>query len=365
MLRIISYITYVILLFIAQNLCAQTGQEKDSSDIRTQERVLQAIDAEKERVVKEEKSRLKKEVERIRQLESEGEITKEEAQDRKEGEARRTALNIENKLAVLENKRALVERGEEKGWEYLRGATLGIGIGNDYDGSGSRLIGIQFENPRRDKKYDRRTYSDIVVAFGFNNALIEGESLNDSPYKTGGSRFFELGWQWKTRVLKNSNAIRVNYGLSFQSNGLKPKENQYFEKEGEMTTLKTYPYDLKKSKFRQDNLVVPVFFEFGPSERTDHEDYFRYSTRRKFNVGIGGYAGVNLTSRQKLKYTREGSTSREKIKDNYNTNNFVYGLAAYAGIGGSSLYLKYDLNPVFKSPNVKQNNISLGLRFEL
>ncbi|RNL84499.1 hypothetical protein ED312_13805 [Sinomicrobium pectinilyticum] len=365
MLRIISYITYVILLFIAQNLCAQAAQEKDSSEIRTRERVLKAIDEEKERVVREEKSRLKKEVEFIRELETKGEITKEEAQNRKEEKARRTALNIENKLAVLENKRALVERGEEKGWEYLRGATLGIGIGSNYDGNGSRLIGIQFENVRKDKKYDRRTYSNIVVALGFNNALIEGESLNDSPYKTGGSRFFELGWQWKTRILKNSNAVRVSYGLSFQSNGLKPESNQYFEKEGEITRLKTYPYDLKKSKFRQDNLVVPVFFEFGPSKRTDYDDYFRYSTRKKINVGIGGYAGINLTSRQKLKYTSEGRTSREKIKDDYNTNNFVYGLAAYAGIGGSSLYLKYDLNPVFKSPNIKQNNISLGLRFEL
>ena len=113
MLRIISYITYVILLFIAQNLCAQTAQEKDSSEIRTRERVLKAIDEEKERVVKEEKSRLKKEVEFIRELETKGEITKEEAQNRKEEKARRTALNIENKLAVLENKRALVDRGEE------------------------------------------------------------------------------------------------------------------------------------------------------------------------------------------------------------------------------------------------------------
>ncbi len=139
----------------------------------------------------------------------------------------------------------------------------------------------------------------------------------------------------------------------------------YFEKEGEETSLQTYPYRLKKSKFRQDNLVIPVFFEFGPSRRVQHDAYFRYSTRKKFRIGLGGYAGLNLTSRQKLRYDREGSTGREKIKDDYNTNNFVYGLAAYAGIGGTSLYLKYDLNPIFKEPNIKQNNISLGLRFEL
>ncbi|WP_268224854.1 porin family protein [Sinomicrobium oceani] len=365
MLRIISYVTYVILLLIAQNLCAQTLSQKDSLDLRARERVLEAIDVRKERVVEEEKAKLKKEVEHIRELEDRGEISAGEARAKKEEEARKTALNIENKMAVLNNKRALVERGEEKGWEYLESSTIGIGIGNNYDGNGSRFLGVRFENKRKDKKYDRRTYSDIVVAVGFNNALTEGESLNDSPYKTGGSRFFELGWQWKTRVFKNSNAVRLSYGLSFQSNGLKPKDNMYFEKEGEETSLQTYPYRLKKSKFRQDNLVIPVFFEFGPSRRVQHDEYFRYSTRKKFRIGLGGYAGLNLTSRQKLRYDREGSTGREKIKDDYNTNNFVYGLAAYAGIGGTSLYLKYDLNPIFKEPNIKQNNISLGLRFEL
>jgi len=45
----------------------------------------------------------------------------------------------------------------------------------------------------------------MVLAFGLNNAIVEGESFDDSPYKIGGSRFFEIGWAWKTRVFKNSN----------------------------------------------------------------------------------------------------------------------------------------------------------------
>ncbi|UGU14865.1 hypothetical protein LS482_14320 [Sinomicrobium kalidii] len=363
MLRIIIYVTYVMVLFFTQVLSAQT--EKDSADIRLQERVLKALESERERVVKEEKNKLKENVQRIRELEDGGEISSEEAKQRKEAAAKKTALNIENKLAILENKTALVERGEDNGWEYLDSKTLGIGIGNDYDGNGSRLFGVRFENRDKKKKYDKRTYSDVVLAFGFNNALIDGASLNDTPYKAGGSRFFELGWQWKTRVLKHSNAIRVSYGLSFQSNGLKPKDDKYFVTDGEETSLEEFPYDLKKSKLRFDNLVLPVFLEFGPSRKKEHDDYFRYSTRKKFTFGIGGYAGVNLVTKQKLKYSRNGDKNKEKRKEDYNTNDFIYGVAAYVGVGYTALYLKYDLNPIFKAPDVEQNNISLGLRFEL
>ncbi|RAV30705.1 porin family protein [Sinomicrobium soli] len=366
MLRIVMYVTLVTMTFIAQNLGAQTA--KDSLDMHRKERVLEALKKERERVVPEEKSRLKKEVERIQALQREGKISAGEAQRRKEQEAKRSALNIENRLAILDNKEALVERGEYAKLDLnaIEGSMLRIDFGTENEEDGDLLFGIEFKSDNKKKKYDKRTTSDLIIAVGLNNAIIEGQSLNDSPYKAWGSRFFELGWQWKTRLLKNSNAVRVSYGLSLHSNGLKPKDDRYFVSEGETTYLEPFPHKLKKAKFRQDHLVVPLFLEFGPSEKKEYDRYFRYSTRKKFKVGIGGYAGVNLTSRQKLKYRDEsGSHTKEKIKDSYNTNDFVYGLAAYVGAGDVSVYLKYDLNPIFRDPNPEQRNISLGLRFEL
>ena len=63
----------------------------------------------------------------------------------------------------------------------------------------------------------------MVFGIGFNAAIIEGQSLNDSPYKLGGSGYVELGWAWKTRLLKESNLLRLKYGLSFTWNKLKLK----------------------------------------------------------------------------------------------------------------------------------------------
>ena len=82
-------------------------------------------------------------------------------------------------------------------------------------------------------------------------------------------------------------------------------------------------------------------------------------------IGFGGYAGFNIGERQKLKYEDDGDKVKEKLKNNYNTNDLVYGLSAYLGWGGATLYGKYDLNPIFQDPNRELHNFSLGLRFDV
>ncbi len=148
-------------------------------------------------------------------------------------------------------------------------------------------------------------------------------------------------------------------------NGLKPTDNRYFTKEVGQTILKEFPNNLNKSKLTITNLVLPVHFEFGPSKKTERKDYFRYSTRNKFKFGIGGYAGFNIGTRQKLKYIIDGQRQKDKIKGGLNSSGLVYGLSSYVSFGSAALYVKYDLSPIFKDQTVKQNNISLGVRFDM
>ncbi|HMB63873.1 MAG TPA: hypothetical protein VKN36_12415, partial [Eudoraea sp.] len=161
------------------------------------------------------------------------------------------------------------------------------------------------------------------------------------------------------------NFMRINYGFSFQFNGLKPKDNQYFVLNNGQAELEEFDVELKKSKLRMDNLVFPVHFEFGPSRLRKTEEKMRYSLSRQFRIGIGGYGGFNLGSRQKLKYTRDGDKVKDKFKRSYSTNDLIYGISAYMGIEGVLLYAKYDLNPIFNDAPLDQRNISLGLRFDL
>jgi len=355
MRTLVFYLTLLLISFVVHNVA---GQEYNKEKIR-------ALREQKTEITEEEKAALKWEVEDINRRLDRGDLTTEEAKILKENAARTRALNIENRIAIIDNKIALLERNQGDALKEGKGFSIiddGDGISINVDGEPWHI----FEKNRRPPKYDRRTYSDPVIAIGFNNAIIEGQSLEDSPYKIGGSRFFELGWVWRTRVFQNSNFVRFTYGFSFQFNGLKPKDNQYFviNEEGQ-AELQEFEFELDKSKFRMDNLVFPLHFEFGPSRYRETEKTIRYSIQNQFRLGIGGYGGFNLSTRQKLKYDRAGENVKDKLKRGYNTTNFVYGLSAYAGFDGILLYVKYDLNPIFKDAEVEQRNISLGLRFDI
>jgi len=153
-------------------------------------------------IEEQEKKALKNEVEIINERLEKGEITQEDADATKRFMAEKRALNIENRIAIIDNKIELLKRNHESKYQYDEandGITFRIGKGDDTSNS---FIFFGDKNKDKPRKYDRRTSSDIVLAVGFNNAIIDGQSLDDSPYKFGGSRFFELGWAWKTRVFK-------------------------------------------------------------------------------------------------------------------------------------------------------------------
>jgi len=340
-MKILLTTTLAIFLLGVMNSYAQSD---DISDL-----LIELKDS-KEEVIANEKELLTTEVDGINKRLENNEITRAEADTLKKTAAEKHALNIENKLAIVDNNIELLERNGKDD--------------DDFDFSFNRIGKIDFgkNDPVR---YDRRTTSDLVFAVGLNNVIIDGQSLDDSPYKIGGSRFAELGIAWKTRVFKNSNWLRVKYGFSFQFNGLKPEDNRTFVDTGNQTELQTYPLDLDKSKFRMDNLVIPIHFEFGPSKKIVKDDHFRYSTHNQIKVGIGGYAGLNLRTLQKLKFTEDGHDIKQKSSGGYNTNNFIYGVSAYIGWHGVAVYAKYDLNTIFKDNPVEQRNVSLGLRFDM
>jgi hypothetical protein len=357
-------IIYLVVLFVSltvHNVAAQ--------DAVAYERKVELLKKSKDQINEQEKEALKIEVEEINKRYEKNQVSLDEAKVLKESAAKKRALNIENRIAIIENEILLLERNSGEVMDVETVDSTGVSaleINIDLKrADGSSMLGEERRRLKRELKYDRRTYSDFVIAAGFNNALFEGQSLNDSPYKIGGSRFFEIGWSWRTRVFEKSNFVRLNYGFSFQFNGLKPKGNQYFVIQDGQVELQEFEYGLRKSKFRMDNLVFPFYLEFGPSKVHKTSRTVRYSLTNQFRVGIGVFGGFNMSSRQVLKYNRNGDKVKTIQRGGFNTNELIYGLNAYIGYDGVLLYAKYDLNPIFKNAAIPQNIIALGLRFDL
>lgn len=346
MIKTITYITVLFLLFVNQVIAQE----------QTFEQKMKQLSIQIEEVVKLEKELLKKEIKTIEKAYNNDEITFEEAKSQKEKATQLHANNIKIKTGEI----------EEVVHDLVQGK-VDVKV-KEYSNPKQKNVSINWSSNRNDSLYKyKRTFSSLVVAFGFNNLMKDGNinSINDSDFKFSNSRFLELGINYKTRILKNTNGLYANYGLSLRYNTLKAKDNQYLVPNNNHTTLETYPLELKQSKFRNLQLVVPAFFEIDLSKSKEEGSKTYYGRNASWRLGFGGFAGFNLKSKQVLKYDDGGRYIRQKIKTDYNVNNFVYGVQALIGYRSNSFYVKYDLQDTFAHDFKGQKNVSFGVRFDL
>lgn len=357
-------VVILILCLMTSTITAQEQEKepviKDTIPYQENGFKINRLEDAKTAITNEERELLKQTVEAINQRLEKGEITTEEAENLKKEAALKHAANIEDRIAIIDAKINLLKRNP--GDDHIlddETSSMSISIG-------SKGFLVDLDNDKRKPpKYDIRTTNKLLFSIGFNNAIGDGQNLNNTPYELAGSGFVELGWLWQTRLSKTSNWARINYGFAFQWNKLNVKDDFYFVQNRDQTTLEKFPTDLRESQLRVTNLVVPVHFEFGPSRLKDYGNRVRYFTNNKFKMGIGGYGGVRLATQRKLNFKEDGDRVKEETKRNFNASNFVYGLSAYIGFGDIALYAKYDLNPLFEDQLTDQHNISLGLRFGL
>lgn len=347
MKNVVIYVTALLCLFVT-NLFAQE---------QTFEQRAKTIADKIEAITNEEKAALKLEVESINKQIEDGVITLEQGDEEKLVLAQTRASNIARRTAAAEAELRRLVQDKVDGIVMVK------------DTSRTKEFKISYKYGKKDKdtivRSESRTTSQFLFAFGLNHLLTDG-AMAHSDYRVWGSHFYEIGPTWNTRLLKNHNLLHLRYGLSLQYNNLRPTDNRYFVKNGNQTELATATVDLKESRLRNVNLVLPLHLEFDFTPTKIKEDRKIFKTHDSFRIGVGGYAGANIKTKNKLRYYDDvGNRVDEKLKGHYNVNDFLYGLSAYVGYGEISLYAKYDLNPLFKNNAVDQNNISFGIRFDL
>ncbi len=321
-----------------------------------------------EEITQKEKDSLKEKVIAINKKLEDREITIEEAKKLKAAAAALHALNIENGVALEERKLQ----------QLVQDKTNGKIASNDEDNYVFNLqifdkdFGIinktsRKKRKKRKRKTNKRTTTQLVMAFGVNNVLTNNDlgSLENSNYKFWQSRSYELGFTWKTRLSKEASMAYFKYGFSFLWNNLRTKNNQLHILNGDNTDLATFNEQLTESRLRHVQMLFPMHLELDFSKNKKYEDGFVRDRRHKsFRIGLGGFFGLKLGTRQYLEYTNSNNVTIEEVQKNpFNTSIFNYGLSTYFAYKSYGVFLKYDLNPLFKNTNIR--NISLGLRLDL
>lgn len=335
------YLVILVFLFVSKVL----GQETFESRAK---QIANKI----EKITKEEKETLKQEIEAVNVQLSEGKITQEQADKRKKELAEARAVIIEEKVTLAQNE--LNDLVQQK-------------VDGKIKEDSSRVYMIRWKSPKRDKDSihgEKRTTSQFVFAMGLNNTMVYGK-LQDSNYRFMGSHFYEWGITYNSRLMKNDNLLHAKYGLSLMYNNIRPTENRSFVVNGDQTDLVENPVHLTESRFRNVYLAAPVHLEFDFTKAGESNGKKYFKTHKSFRFGVGGYVGINVKSKQILKFEEDDLKYKTTIKGDYNVNNFIYGLSSYIGYRELSLYFKYDLNPIFQDNLTKENNVSLGLRLDL
>jgi hypothetical protein len=348
-----NFTVYLALLacIFASRMTAQETFEEKAKTIATK------IDA----ITKDEKALLKAEVEEVNKKLEGNSITPQEAEAQKKEFAEMRARNIETRVAEAEKELSQLVQdrvdGKIKDNDSVRRFKF-TWKWNEWEKDSKKRDSI------RQRRSESRTTSQFVFATGVNNLVTDGAVAN-SDFRYLGSHFYEWGISYNYRLAKNNNLLHLKYGLSLMYNNLRATENRMFVDNGTTTELVENPVHMRDSRFRNVNLVVPMHLEFDFTKKREYDGKTVFKTHESFRFGIGGFAGVNVKSKQIIKYDIDGYKTREITKGNFNVNDFVYGVSSYIGYGETSLYLKYDLNPLFRNNAVDQNNISLGVRFDL
>jgi hypothetical protein len=378
---------FILLAILGANFSG-FSQEKFEDQVKYIKRNIEIIK-------EQEKEALKAKVEEINQKLENKEISQAQADEMKKAEAEKSAKQISSRIEPFElelrelvksevNKDSDAEKDEDS-----RATTLDDDMDendNDEDEVKKKRGDIRNKSRRgwdidfdwkgeRNKK--RRgepiTTTQFVFAFGLNNIISGNDlgTLENNGIKVSNSRFYEWGWTWKTRLTPNSAFLNLKYGLSFTYNNLRPDNNQYYIKDGNKTVLAQHPFSLTDEPyFRMNNFVIPLHLEFDFSKRSKSisedkkDEKIVVRTQKGLRMGIGGYAGVNYRTKQILEFKNDGLRTDLETRGDFNTHDLIYGVSGYIGYRDFSLYTKYDLNTIFTDNTLKQQNISIGARFD-
>ena len=212
---------------------------------------------------------------------------------------------------------------------------------------------------RNAKRRDRRDGNRLTYGFsiGLDNYITQSNSPayseNSYDLRPLGSRYFALSaGSLPTLIRGDRVSLKLYYGVEVAWQNFMFDGNNIADKSGDNVTFNDAGRELQKSKMTVATVGIP----FVP-----RVTFYNSRNRQAGHLGVGVYGNYRLDSYRKIK---EGDGSKDRRHSNFALNDFRYGVMADVGIGSTSFFVKYDLNPLFKTnlgPDLRA--ISFGISF--
>ncbi|CCH56336.1 hypothetical protein BN8_05663 [Fibrisoma limi BUZ 3] len=269
-------------------------------------------------------------------------------------------------LDTLPDGKTAVSVGEVEGEKYLKDTVLVItkrkgDVNVVIKGGRSNADSTDNEDDdyrRTQLRYrNRRSGFNIQtdVNVGLNTLLTESQLAAYPSDQYGllplGSRYisFSIG-QHPTLVRGKVAKLSVYYGVELAWNNYMFEEDVVVRRGLDRVDFVPIVEPIKKTKLTVCSINLPV---------VPRITFYTGSNRKAFHLGVGGFVGYRLDSYTKIKFT---SNEKEREHSNFYLNDLRYGLIGHLGILRANLFVKYDLNPVFRDgrgPDVR--SLSFGV----
>ncbi len=179
----------------------------------------------------------------------------------------------------------------------------------------------------------------FMLELGLNSGLDAPERFDLGLW---GSRTINIYYTQELRVLESKFSVLPGIGLSLERFKFKNGATLGYDLDSLELFLPSETPGItgeRKSQLITNYLEIPVELRFtsNPSD-----------PNRAFKIGFGGRIGYLYDSFTKMKYKSDGETKRLKDKQDFNLTQFRYGVFGRVGIGNFSLFMYYNLTPLFK-----------------
>lgn len=194
--------------------------------------------------------------------------------------------------------------------------------------------------PATKAKKSRRNQSDFITSmldFGVNTYFYEGglnlpASMSTFEQKIGKS--INVNWHLLHHKIGLGNSpFSFDYGISINWSNYEFENNFRLTPNASEFTAVPSETNFRKNKLKTTFLEVPVQIVLSPENS-------------KFFASVGGFGGVLIGSKQKLK---SGEFGKENIRNSFNLNKFRYGLVGRLGFGPVGFYAQYSMTEMFRA----------------
>lgn len=293
-------------------------------------------------IIKNNKEKLKQDLNEIDQKVESNQLTKAEADKLRNEKAEFYAKQIEEETKIQEDKiKVLINNKIEDN----------INFSTDMSAYQKQLI-------------ENKSLFIAEYVFGNSKMLFDDKS-KDNYVSTNFLSSFGVGLGAKTRIGKDESSFFWKSMLDANFHFFKLQNDKTFENINGETVFIDLDSPVKKSRMFSTEIKWSNYIEYDFSKhKTDDFGNKIIKSRQSFYIGLGGFIGYNQISRG-LIYDKNGEEYNERTQARFNSNPFIYGVGGYIGYQNFNIRATYNLNPVFKNSISNQNIFNIALVLEL